>query len=134
MVLAPKLKEDNMIPETLLKVLEDEGIVAIATKGGDFPHLVNTWNSYVTITDEGWLLIPASRMNVTENNVQKDSRILLTIGSRNVQGLRYMGTGFLIEGNAQFEDCGERFERMKKRFDWMRAVLLVKPEKITQTL
>lgn len=123
-----------MIPETLLEILKDECIVAIVTQGEGGPHVVNTWNSYVTVTKEGWLLIPASRMHVTQHNLQRDHRVLLTIGSRNVQGLRYVGTGYLITGTAGFEECGERFDLMKARFGWMRAVLVIKPETFEQTL
>lgn len=35
-----------MIPEKLLDVLKNYGVVAIATQGQDGPHLVNTWHSY----------------------------------------------------------------------------------------
>lgn len=123
-----------MIPQTLYEVLKDEGVVAIVTKGEDFPHVANTWNSYVTTTEEGFLLLPMGNMRATEENLKRDSRVLLTIGSRNVQGLRYLGTGFRIEGTAEVAVSGERFDLMKKRFEWMRAVLIVKPGKITQTL
>ena len=36
-----------MIPEKLLEVLKQDGVVAIATLGQDGPHMVNTWNSYI---------------------------------------------------------------------------------------
>ena len=123
-----------MITDTLKQVLADESIVAIVTGSEDGPHVVNTWNSYVTVTPEEYFLIPVSRMNKTEDNLKKDNRVLLTIGSRNVQGLRYIGTGFLIEGTAPIESSGRYFGQMKKRFEWMLAVLIVKAEKITQTL
>ena len=38
-----------MIPEKLLEILKQEGVVAIATLGQDGPHMVNTWNSYIRI-------------------------------------------------------------------------------------
>ena len=123
-----------MISETFKQVLADECIVAIVTRSESGPHVVNTWNSYVTITSDGSLLIPVSRMHKTEKNLDNDNRVLLTIGSRNVPGLRYVGTGFLVEGTAALETQDEHFERMKARFDWMRAVMVVKPETITQTL
>ena len=123
-----------MIPETLQKVLADESIVAIVTRGKDGPHVVNTWNSYITLTPEDFFMIPVGRMKKTEENIKQDKRVLMTIGSRNVQGLKYVGTGFLITGTAAFEDNGERFSQMKACFPWMRAVLVIKAETITQTL
>ena len=48
-----------MIPDKMLEVLKKDGVVAIATLGKDGPHMVNTWNSYIRIKDDGRLLIPA---------------------------------------------------------------------------
>lgn len=48
------------IPEKLLEVLEKDGVVAIATLGPDGPHMVNTWNSYIRVSEDGRLLIPAA--------------------------------------------------------------------------
>jgi hypothetical protein len=75
-----------MFPEKLLEVLKRAGVVAIATQGQDGPHLVNTWNSYVQINQEGRLLIPAGYMWETEANVAANSRVLLTAGSHEVAG------------------------------------------------
>ena len=47
-----------MIPEKLTEVLKHDGVVAIATLGQDGPHMVNTWNSYIRITDAERILIP----------------------------------------------------------------------------
>jgi len=58
-----------MIPEKLLEILKQDGVVAIATLGQDGPHLVNTWNSYLRATDDGRLLIPAGYMHRTEANM-----------------------------------------------------------------
>ena len=49
-----------MIPEKLQEILKKDGVVAIATLGKDGPHMVNTWNSYIRVSPEGRLLIPAS--------------------------------------------------------------------------
>ena len=38
-----------MIPDTLQKIMKQDGVVAIATLGSDGPHMVNTWNSYLTL-------------------------------------------------------------------------------------
>ena len=123
-----------MIPEKMMQVLKHEGIVAIATQGNDGPHLVNTWNSYVEVTATGSLLIPAGYMNVTEANVAKNPKVLLTMGSREVEGSHGPGTGFLVEGSAAFLSSGPEFEKMKSRFPWVRAALEVTVVSVTQTL
>jgi len=123
-----------MIPEKLLEVLKHEGVVAIATMGKDEPHLVNTWNSYINISSDGRLLIPAGRMNKTEANIAANPRVLLTLGSRKVQGFHGLGSGFLIAGAAKFITSGPDFELMKEKFSWMRAALAIAVESAVQTL
>lgn len=123
-----------MITEKLLEVLGNEGVVAIATLGADGPHMANSWNSYVTIASDGRLLIPAGGMNRTQANVAHDPNVLITLGSKMVQGLRGAGTGFLIRGKAAFLTSGPDFDLMKAKFVWLRAVLAVTIESATQTL
>lgn len=123
-----------MIPEKMLAVLEHEGVVAIVTKGAQEPHVVNTWNSYINITEQGELLIPVGGMNETEKNIKQNNWVQMTLGSREVAGFQYMGTGFLISGTAAMVCEGEKFDGMKQKFPWARAVLVVKPDSITQTL
>jgi hypothetical protein len=123
-----------MIPETLREVLKHEGVVAIATVGEDGPHMVNTWNSYVMVSEDERLLIPAGYMNRTEANVAHDARVLLTAGSVKVRGLQGAGTGFLVKGRASFVTSGPDFEAMKARFRWVRATLAITVESATQTI
>lgn len=123
-----------MIPETLREVLKHEGVVAIATVGADGPHMVNTWNSYVVVSEDERLLIPAGYMNRTEANVAHDDRVLLTAGSVKVRGLQGAGTGFLVKGKASFVTSGPDFEVMKARFRWVRATLAITVESATQTI
>lgn len=124
-----------MITENVYKVLEDEGVVSIVTQNSETgAHVVNTWNSYITITEDYHILIPAGRMFTTEKNLGDDNRILLTFGSRNVMGKFSLGTGFLVEGVGQFTSEGALFESMKERFEWIRALLIVTPKEVTQTL
>lgn len=123
-----------MIPEKLLEVLKQDGVVAIATLGEDGPHMVNTWNSYVRITDDGRLLIPAGYMHHTEANIATNSNILITLGSSKVAGKNGPGTGFLIKGTAAFIFSGPDFDATKKRFAWARAALAVTILSATQTL
>lgn len=123
-----------MIPEKMREVLKKDGVVAIATMGKDEPHLVNTWNSYVRITDDGRLLIPAGYMHQTEANIQANANVLLTLGSSKVTGKSGPGTGFLIKGTAAFMTSGPDFDTMKARFAWARAALAVTILSATQTL
>ncbi len=124
-----------MLPEKLLQVLKHEGVVAIATQGTDGrPHLVNTWNSYVQITAEEHLLLPVGGMNRTEKNVSENNALLLSMGSREVEGRRGPGTGFLITGTAEFLSTGSEFETVKNKYPWARAALKVSIEDVTQTL
>ena len=88
-----------MLPDKFLRVLQHEGVVAIATRGRDGrPHLVNTWNRYVQITNDGHLLVPAGGMHTTEANLSANHIVLLTAGSREVEGKRGLGAGFLLTG------------------------------------
>jgi hypothetical protein len=123
-----------MFPEKLLEVMKCPGVVAIATQGQDGPHLVNTWNSYLQITEEGRLLIPAGYLHETEANIARDNRVLLTIGSHEVAGKLGPGTGFLIKGKAAFAASGADFDGIKAKYAWARAALVVTVESVTQTL
>lgn len=123
-----------MIPEKMTQILKREGVVAIVTMGGDGPHIVNTWNSYILVTRDEHLLLPVGGMIRTEANVEKNNNILLTLGSREVQGLRSPGAGFLIKGTAAFIKSGEQFDIVKKRFSWVRAAMEITILSVTQTL
>lgn len=123
-----------MIPEKMRQVLKHEGVVAIATQGDNGPHLVNTWNSYIQITEAGCLLIPVGYMHVTEANLAKNPKILVTVGSREVEGFHGPGTGFLIEGTGSFITSGPQFEAVRERFPWARGTLEITTASVTQTL
>ena len=122
------------IPETMLEVLKKDGVVAIATLGPDGPHMVNTWNSYVRVSEDGRLLIPAGYFHKTEANIAANDKVLVTLGSSKVRGLNGAGTGFLVKGTATFVTSGPDFETMKSRFAWARATLAIAIDSATQTL
>ncbi|MBI5440716.1 MAG: pyridoxamine 5'-phosphate oxidase family protein [Deltaproteobacteria bacterium] len=123
-----------MIPDKLREVLKKDGVVAIATLGPEGPHMVNTWNSYVRITDDGRLLIPAGYYHKTEANISTNNNVLLTMGSSKVAGKNGLGTGFLVKGKAAFAASGPEFEGVKARFSWARAALIVTVLSVEQTL
>jgi hypothetical protein len=122
-----------MIPEKLLEILKQDGVVAIATTGQDGPHMVNTWNSYIRISSDGRLLIPAGYMHHTEANIAYNPQVLITLASSKVQGLHGPGAGFLIKGTAAFITAGPDFDLLKSKFAWLRATLAVTPDIVTQT-
>ncbi len=118
----------------MLEVLKYEGVVSIVTQGSESPHVVNTWNSYINIIEDKKMLIPVGGMNTTESNINKNNKVLSTLGSREVEGFHSKGTGFLIKGTASFIYEGSKFDNMKEKFPWARAILEINPESITQTL
>ena len=122
------------IPETMLEVLKKDGVVAIATLGPGGPHMVNTWNSYIQVSEDGRLLIPAGYFRRTEANIVANNKVLVTLGSSKVRGLNGSGTGFLVKGTATFITAGPDFESMKSRFGWARATLVISVDSATQTL
>lgn len=125
-----------MLNEKLLEVLAHpaDGEVAIVTQGADGPHVVNSWNSYVCATKDDKLLIPVGGMHKTEKNIEGDNRVKLTIGSREVQGKNYKGTGFLITGTAKFIKMGPEFDLTREKFSWARAALEITTNTIENTL
>lgn len=122
-----------MIPEKLLEIMKQDGVVAIATLGQDGPHMVNTWNSYIKISSDGRLFIPAGYMHKTEANITHNPNVLITLGSSKVKGLHGTGAGFLIKGTATFITSGPDFDFMKAKFSWLRATLAITIESATQT-
>lgn len=123
-----------MISEKLLEVLSHEGAVAIASSSNNEVHIVNTWNSYINITKDGRLLIPAAGMRKTQKNVELNDKVKLTICSKDVMGYKKLGTGFLIEGTAKFLDSGSDFDMMKENFKFPSRVLEITIISAKQTL
>jgi len=122
-----------MIPEKLQEILNQDGVVAIATLGQDGPHMVNTWNSYIRVSEDDHLLIPAGYMHRTEANIAFNSKVLITLGSSKVTGNNGPGAGFLIKGDAAFITSGPDFDVLKSKFSWLRATLAVTIDSATQT-
>lgn len=125
-----------MINEKLAEILKDptDGAIAIVTQGTEEPHIANTWNSYIEVTEDDRLLIPAAGMKVTEKNIAANHKVWLTIANREVQGKMYKGTGVAIKGTARFLTEGKEFDGVKEKFVWLRAVLEVTVETAEQTL
>jgi len=113
-----------MLSEKFLEVLKNEGVVSIVSMGSDEPHVVNTWNSYLVISSDERLLIPAYAMRMTEKNTNQNHKVILTLGSKEVLGYNdYQGTGFVVEGTAKFIESGTEFDMMKEKFSFLTRVL-----------
>lgn len=123
-----------MLNEKLLEVISHEGVVAIVSCSNNEAHVVNTWNSYINATEDGRLLIPAAGMRKTQKNLELNNKVKLTLGSKEVMGYKYLGTGFLIEGTAKFLESGSEFDMMKEKFPFLSRVLEITVTSAKQTL
>ena len=67
-----QLKNINMkiLNDNFLSVLNKEGVVTIVSMGESEPHIANTWNSFIHLTNDERLLIPAAGMQSTEKNIK----------------------------------------------------------------
>ena len=123
-----------MLTEKFFEVLNHEGVVSIVTCSNNEAHVCNTWNSYLIIEDGNKILIPAAAMIKTEANINSNPKVKLTLGSREVMGYKYMGTGFLLEGTAKFLREGDSFKMMKEKYPFLTRVLEVTVNSCKQTL
>jgi len=129
------METEKRLPEKFYNVLQHEGVVAIVSWGDNEPHVVNTWNSYLVVTDEEHILIPAYGMRKTEKNVRVNNRVKITLGSKEVLGYKeYQGTGFMIEGTASYIESGDTFDMMKEKFSFLTRVIDITVTAIKQTI
>jgi predicted pyridoxine 5'-phosphate oxidase superfamily flavin-nucleotide-binding protein len=113
-----------MLTEKFYEVLNHEGVVSIVSWGEDEAHVTCTWNSYLVVTADERILIPAAGMNSTEKDVNHNDKIKLTLGAREVMGRNnYQGTGFEIGGNAKFLTKGSKYDMMKEKYPFLNRVL-----------
>lgn len=124
-----------MLSEKFYEVIQHEGVVSITSWGESDPHVTCTWNSYLVTKEDTMILIPAAGMTSTEADVAHNNRLILTLGSRDVEGFNgYQGTGFRVEGTAQFLSEGAYFEEMKAKFPFLKRVLQVTVNSCKQLL
>lgn len=123
-----------MFTDTFYKVIGKEGVVSIVSCSEGEAHVVNTWNSYLVVPEDGKLLIPAWKMRKTEKKTLVNPKVLLTLGSKEVEGRMGLGTGYLLEGIAKFKDSGPEFDRMKEKYSFMTRVLEVTVTFLKQTI
>ena len=129
------METEKKLPEKFYDVLLHEGVVAIVSWSDGEPHVVNTWNSYLVVTDDERILIPAYGMRKTEKNVNINNRVKLTLGSKEVIGFQnYQGTGFIIEGTAAYLESGATYEMMKEKFSFLTRVVEITVTSIKQKI
>ena len=122
------------LSEKFLEVIKHEGVVSIMSWGVE-PHLVNTWNSYLVITEDERILIPAYGFRKTQKNVDVNNKVKIALGSKDVLGYKdYPGTGFIIEGTASYIESGAEYDMMKSKFSFLTRVLEITVDKATQML
>ena len=121
--------------QKFLDVMKDEGPVTIVTINANPASVVNTWISYVKVNeDNNRLYLPAAGMHSIENDFVQDNHVLLTMGSKKVEGTAGPGAGFHVKGTGQFLAEGPEFAEMKARFPWLREVLQVNIDQIEQKI
>ena len=124
----------SKLSEKFLEVIKHEGVVSIMSWGVE-PHLVNTWNSYLVVTEDERILIPAYGFRKTQKNVGVNNKVKIALGSKDVLGYNdYQGTGFIIEGTAVYVESGEEYEMMKNKFSFLTRVLEITVDKAKQML
>ena len=122
------------LSEKFLEVVKHEGVVSIMSWGVE-PHLVNTWNSYLVVTEDERILIPAYGFRKTQKNVDVNNKVKLSLGSKEVMGYNdYQGTGFLVDGTASYIESGDEYDMMKSKFSFLTRVLEITVDKATQML
>jgi hypothetical protein len=124
----------EQIKRKFLEVIKHEGVVSIMSWGVE-PHLVNTWNSYLVVTEDERILIPAYGFRKTEKNVNVNNKVKIALGCKDVSGYNdYPGTGFIIEGAARYIESGDEYDMMKSKFSFLTRVLEITVDKAKQML
>ena len=128
------MTEESKLSEKFYEVLKHEGVVLVMSWGIE-PHLVNTWNSYLVVTDDERILIPAYGFRKTQKNVEVNNKVKISLGSKDVIGNNdYQGTGFVVDGTAKYIESGEEYDMMKSKFSFLTRVLEITVVKSTQML
>ena len=124
----------SKLSEKFLEVIKHEGVVSIMSWGVE-PHLVNTWNSYLVVTEDERILIPAYGFRKTQKNVDVNNKVKMSLGSKEVLGYKdYPGTGFIIDGIARYFESGEEYDMMKSKFSFLTRVLEITVDNAKQML
>lgn len=124
----------NKLSEKFYEAIKHDGVVSIMSWGVE-PHLVNTWNSFLVVTKDERILIPAYGYRKTQKNVEANNKVKISLGSKEVLGYKdYPGTGFIIEGTAKYIESGEEYDMMKSKFSFLTRVLEITVNSAKQML
>lgn len=125
-----------MLTEKFYEIIKHEGIFTIMSWGAHpEPNMAHTWNSYLIITDDEKILLPAGGFKATEENVAVNDQVLIALGSKEVEGKNgYQGTGLHLYATASFVTEGENFEKIKERFSWARSAMELSVTSVKQLL
>jgi hypothetical protein len=127
----------KIITEGVKEVIEKAELVTMGTNGENGQHMVATWAEYIRsldINDGKTLIVPVGGYHQTENNLAKDDRVELVIGSKLVQGKRGLGTGYRLSGRAKIITSGKLAELTKSKYPWARAALVIEVDNAEQLL
>src|SRR5699024_5458751 len=125
-----------MLSEKFFEVIKEEGVVSINSWGsGEKPNVRCNWNSYLRITDDECILVPIAGFTSVQADDLINKEVIMTLGSSEVESINnYQGKGFMIEGQADFLDSGDEFEKMHAEFPFMNKLLKIKVESAKQLL
>lgn len=126
-----------ILTEKFFDVINHEGVVSIVSWGIDEPHIANTWNSFLVVTKDGRILIPAYGLRKTQKNIEAEAnhKVKLALGTRDVMGYKdYQGTGFVVTGIGNYLNSGDEYDMMKEKFSFLTRVLEVTVLSAKQTL
>ncbi|MCH4170248.1 MAG: hypothetical protein LKF36_03370 [Lactobacillus sp.] len=119
--------------QKFIDVMNHEGAATIVTINAQPAHVVDTWNSYVKVTEDK-LYIPAAGMTSIEADFKTDNHVIVSVGSKAVEGTQGPGAGFHVHGTGSFLPEGSEFDEMKAKFPWITRVLVIAIDQIEQRI
>jgi len=126
------LEKEETTKQLIVEILKHEGAATIVTSDVNGPYVTATWNSYIAQDENGNFLIPVGGYHQTESNIKNGSNVIILIASKQVTGKEGLGAGFRLTGSATFLSEGTIFKKTKKRFSWIRAVVMIGIDQIEQ--
>ena len=105
-----------MLTEKFYEIIKDEGVFTIMSWGAHpEPNMAHTWNSYLIITEDERILLPAGGFKLTEENIAVNNEVIVSASSRQALGKSGKpGTGLHLKATARFLSKGEDYEKIKE--------------------
>ena len=97
-----------MFDERFMLVAGKEGVVSIVSCSNNEAHVVNTWNTYLIFPGENRILIPVYGMRKTQQKVEENNTVLLTLGTKEVEGKKRTWHRLPYQGNSKVHESGPR--------------------------